>query len=330
MTPRLRTAHAAVLAAALFSSLGLQPAAAQTAGSVSHTPAGSSPDAGFISSAKQSVVTITAYSREDDLRQVRVGTGFIYHESGFVISMRSVVKNSDEVIITLPDNTMVPGKVLDFQSRYGLVLIKIEGTDHVPLRHGRSSQLTRMSIMTVIGNSLGVFPSITLASFLGREQNGFIDLGAIIPPGNCGSPVLDQEGGLAGIIIGRVYGNPDSPVSQGKIGVAIPIELICREVDEMISYFNARRGWIGMTVSNIPGSDYVRITDIIENGPSDQAGLAVGDTIIMYEGRGIRGASDLKEKVIRNAPGTTISFTLKKGPMHISHLVHVYEEFPLK
>lgn len=329
MRARLHTTYA-MLAVIVFSGLHVQSADAQTTRNVSTTGTGSSPDAGFISSAKQSVVTITVYSRDNDSRQVRVGTGFIYHESGFIISMRSVVKNSDEVVITLSDGTNVPGKVLDFQSQYGLVLIKIEGADHTPLRRGRSTQLSRMSVLTVLGNSLGVFPSITLASFLGREQNGFIDLGAIIPPGNCGSPVLDQEGRLTGIIIGRVFGNPESPVSHGKIGVAIPIELISREVDEMISYFNARRGWIGMTVANIPGSNYVWITDIIKNGPSDQAGLAVGDTIIMYEGRGIRGASDLKEKVIRNTPGTTISFTLKKGPMHISHLVHVYEEFLLK
>lgn len=329
MTVRLHTAYA-LLTAALYAGICIPQAGAQTDRNATSPPRGSSPNPGFISAAKQSVVTITAYNKDSNARQVRVGTGFIYHESGFIISMRSVIKNSAEVMVTLPDNRTVPGKVLDFQSAYGLVLIKIEGTEHAPLQHGHSAHLSRMSILTVIGNSLGVFPSVTLASYLGREHNGFIDLGAIIPPGNCGSPVLDPDGRLTGIIMGRVFGNPESSAAYGKIGVAIPIELVSREIDDMINYYNTRRGWIGMTVANIPGSDYVRITDIIKNGPSDQAGLAVGDTIIMYEGSLIRGASDLKEKVIRNTPGATVSFTLKKGAMNISHLVHVYEESPGK
>ena len=292
------------------------------------SPGSSAADAnpGFISAAKKSVVTVTAYSRSGGSSQVRVGTGFIYHRNGFIISMRSVIKNSEDIYITLPDGSVVPGRVLDLRSQYGLVLIKIEGENHPVLPRGRSSQLNRMSILTVIGNSLGVFPSLTLASYLGRERNGFLDLGAIIPPGNCGSPVLDQRGRLAGIIIGRVFDNPESSVTKGKIGVAIPIELIRHEVDDLVSYYNTRRGWIGLTVENIENSDYVRITRIAEGGPSAQAGLAVGDTIVMYEGRRLNGVADLKERVIRNAPGTKITFTLKKGSMQISHLVHVHEE----
>jgi len=275
----------------------------------------------------RSFVSIASYSRckKRSEQQILIGSGFIFHKNGYIVTLDKVVRKNDEIIVTFADDSMLPGQLLTFNSPNGLVLIKVQGEDLPAVSLGRSVTMDYSSVLTIIGNSIGIFPSITLASFMGFENNGYLDLDAFIPPGNCGSPVFDEKGLMTAIILGSVYKTNSNKVLNNKIGVALPIELMLHELNEAVKHFNTNRGSIGMTAMPVENTNFIRIIKIVKDGPADNAGLAVGDTIIMYEGKRLKSLTNLSRKVKGNIPGTLISITLKKGSRQISHLIEVGE-----
>ncbi|HUB85526.1 MAG TPA: aspartyl protease family protein [Rhizomicrobium sp.] len=69
----------------------------------------------------------------------------------------------------------------------------------------------------------------------------------------------------------------------------------------------------GMWINNTDGG--YTVVDITKGGPSDQAGLKVGDEIVSVDGKPATGIPlyEMRERLRNEAPGTVVHFTVKRG-----------------
>ncbi|MGV3592766.1 MAG: S1C family serine protease, partial [Gammaproteobacteria bacterium] len=172
------------------------------------------------------------------------GTGFVWDESGLIVTNDHVVQNADRVLIRLNDQSLWEAKVLGTAPDKDLALLKIDAPADklIPLPLGDSSQLEVGRKVIAIGNPFGLDTTLTVGvvSALGREINSLTDrtirdviqTDASINPGNSGGPLLNSLGQLIGVNTQIVS---PSGASAG-IGFAIPVNTVKRVIPQLEKY----------------------------------------------------------------------------------------------
>ena len=279
--------------------------------------------------AQASIVSVQTYVSQKGEAFWRVGTGFIYDADGFVVTRRSVIQGGDSIVVTLTDGRYGRAWVVYDDESTGTALLKLPFEDLIPVLWGKTAKLPLESPVTILGNSLGVFPSVTMATYMGVGLDGVLKLKAAIPPGNCGRPVLDLEGRVVGMLLGRETTPEGRGEERPESGVALPIERVRQEADGLLRQMKKGRGWIGISVSDLRGKDAeggVRVMALAPGGPSSLAEIAVGDTIVGFEGRRVRRVGELVRWVSDLSPDREVVFTIRKGNREIHRTVRVAEQ----
>jgi S1-C subfamily serine protease len=150
----------------------------------------------------------------------------------------------------------------------------------------------------------------------------FIQTDAAINPGNSGGPLVDMNGDVVGVnsaIFSKTGG------SLG-IGFSIPTEMVrvvlAAEEKGQVSKRGILRPWLGFTAQSVTseiaaslGFDRPRgalVSNIVENGPADQAGLKRGDVITAFNGRDIKDGEELKYRIATMPLGETATLLVKR------------------
>jgi S1-C subfamily serine protease len=207
----------------------------------------------------KAVVYITSVTVEynwflEPMPQQGTGSGVIIDLIGHVLTNRHVIKDAEQLSITLADGTEVEGKVVGEDPENDLAVLRFDpkGKALTTIQFGSSTGLKIGQKVLAIGNPFGFDRTLTtgIVSGLARPlqtEDGYviretIQTDAAINPGNSGGPLLNSSGELIGINT-AIYS--PSGASAG-VGFAVPINTAKRVVDELISYGAVRRGWIDM------------------------------------------------------------------------------------
>jgi len=276
-----------------------------------------------IKKAKVSVVSVQTFVSNNQKVWSRVGSGFIYDQDGFVVTQHNVVWGGDSIVVTLHDNRKFPANVVYYDEITKVALLKISAKDLLPLPIGKSDDLNVESLLTVLGNSLGVFPSITLGTYRGKNADGMLKMDAMIPPGNCGSPVLDEKGFAVGIFLGHVTKDIYKSREQAKTGIALPIEKVREVVENVLKH---SEGWIGISAVDLEDTSSqkgVRVLRLTPNGPADNAGICKGDTIVAFDEHPILNVKELAKKIRDMPPDYQVKLTITKGNEQLTRRVRV-------
>ena len=230
-----------------------------------------------------------------------LGSGVIISLEGYILTNNHVIEAADEIKVALQDGRTASAKVIGTDPDTDLAILKIETPQLHSITLGHSQQLRVGDVVLAIGNPFGVGQTVTsgIVSATGRNMLGintyenFIQTDAAINPGNSGGALITANGNLIGIntaIFSRSGG------SQG-IGFAIPIDLARDVMQQIIEHGEVIRGWLGVAIQNITEDlaqsfeleslDGVIISNIIRNGPADQAGLTRGDVITQINGAAV-------------------------------------------
>jgi S1-C subfamily serine protease len=159
-----------------------------------------------------------------------LGSGFIINANGEILTNFHVISGSQQVEVTLPDQSKYKATILIRDRVNDLALIKIEPKRKLTyLNLGDSDHLQVGQKVLAIGNPFGFDGTLTtgVVSTLGRtieaENNhrmeGMIQTDASINSGNSGGPLLDSQGNVIGINT-AIYGPGGGSVG---IGFALPI-----------------------------------------------------------------------------------------------------------
>ncbi len=173
----------------------------------------------------------------------------------FTRSLTRVPKGTEDprsiqVVVTLPDQTLVQAKVIGAYPEKDIAVLHLEPKDRAekdkiaklrPIKVGTSHDLDVGQYAFAIGNPFGLDYTLTkgIISALGREIEtaknrppirNVIQTDAAINPGNSGGPLLDRDGRLIGMNT-AIYS--PSGASAG-IGFAIPVDEVNRVVTRLI------------------------------------------------------------------------------------------------
>ncbi|GAB4393609.1 MAG: trypsin-like peptidase domain-containing protein [Gammaproteobacteria bacterium] len=251
-----------------------------------------------------------------------IGSGFVWNDSGFIVTNYHVVRGAAKLAVTLQNGAEFPVDVIGVEPRKDIAVLRL--TNNKALKQlaqypafelADSSQLQVGQQTIAIGNPFGLDHTLTtgVISALNRRIPGvggislryMIQTDAAINPGNSGGPLLNSEGHLIGMntAIFSASGN------SAGIGFAVPVNHIKRIVKQLIQHGRVMQAGIGVMlvgdhIARQLGIAGVIVADVLADGPAAKNGLRgtyrdrhgilhMGDVITEVDGKPVRNYDDL-------------------------------------
>jgi serine protease Do len=249
-----------------------------------------------------------------------LGSGFIVNDDGYILTNTHVVEKADKIQVTLPDKREFDASMVGIDPNSDVAVIKIDGNNLPVVTLGDSKMVEVGEWVVAIGNPYGLPQTVTagIISAEGRANIGivdyedFIQTDAAINPGNSGGPLINIFGEVIGIntaIFSRSGGY------QG-IGFAIPINMAKRVMESLITKGRVIRGWLGVIIQpvteeiaesfGLKDATGVLISDVVNGGPAEKAGIQRGDVIMSFDGKEVDDPNTLKNVVAQTDVGKTV------------------------
>jgi serine protease Do len=267
-------------------------------------------------------------SRSDRMRQTSLGSGFVIHSDGYILTNRHVIQGADEIEVSFADGKDYEAKVVGQDARTDVALIKIEPEGPLTaLTLGDSDTTEPGEWVMAIGNpfSLGNSVSVGVVSFKGRDlqlQRGtsidMIQTDAAINPGNSGGPLLNTRGEVIGINTMIVTGGA-SRVNAG-VGFSVPINVAKEILPQLRETGKVVRGWMGVTIQpltdalaetyGLEEAQGAVVTSVTPGSPAEDAGIEPDDVVLTANGKTIEDSSDLSRHIAAIPPGTAVELTV--------------------
>lgn len=268
------------------------------------------------------------------------GSGFIITETGYILTNYHVIEGSDEVKVATYDGKSYDAQIIGYDESNDIAVLKIDADGLVPVTIGDSDALRVGDDVLAIGNPLGELTfSLTkgVVSALSRDitiESGIsmslIQTDCAINSGNSGGALFNMNGEVIGITNAK-YSSSSSGTSVDNIGFAIPINTLVRIYDSIIENGFIQKSYIGITgqtisddVKQITGLEGgVRIYEVSEESPAEEAGIQVGDVIVSADGNAIKEFSDLSKLIEKTEPGTEIQLKVYRQGQYVDITVEV-------
>lgn len=232
-----------------------------------------------------------------------VGSGFVYDNTGNIITNNHVVENAKKIIVTFIDGRSYNAEIVGTDTYSDLAVIKIDVEESIlyPLIIGDSDLLKVGERVTAIGNPYGLSGSMTagIVSQIGRlipsQNSGFtipdvIQTDAAINPGNSGGPLLNMKGDVVGVTT-AIYSRDGS---FSGVGFAIPSNTVNKIIPFLIEDGLYDHPWVGITSVNITPDiaeilklEHTRgimVMSVVKDGPANKADLRGSSEIIEKDG----------------------------------------------
>ncbi|MDQ1286016.1 MAG: serine protease Do [Thermodesulfobacteriota bacterium] len=253
-----------------------------------------------------------------------MGSGVIVSPEGLILTNAHVVKDADEIKVTVSDKRSYDAKVVGIDVESDIAVVKIDATGLPIATLGDSGKLQVGEIVFAIGNPFGLNRTVTsgIVSATGRTNVGIIDYedfiqtDAAINPGNSGGPLVNIDGEVIGIntaIASRSGGY------QG-IGFAIPSSSAKLIMDDLVKEGKVKRGLLGVNIQDMnealsksfgrKDSEGALVSQVVEGSPAEKAGIKAGDIILKFNDNVVKGAAHLKNLVGKEKPGASANMSV--------------------
>jgi serine protease Do len=231
------------------------------------------------------------------------------------------VEGADEVVVTLPDKREFKAKIVGFDKRTDVAVVKIDATGLPAVKVGDVGKLKVGEWVMAIGSPFGLENTVTAGIVSAKQRDTgdylpFIQTDVAINPGNSGGPLINMRGEVVGIN-SQIYSR-----SGGFMGIsfAIPIDEAIRVSEQLRVSGRVSRGRIGVQIDQVSkdvaesiglGKAQGALVRSVESGsPADKAGIEAGDIITRFDGKVIDRATDLPRLVGNTKPGTRTTMTV--------------------
>ena len=255
-----------------------------------------------------------------------LGSGVIMDARGYLLTNAHVIRNADEILVTLYDGRQGSAEVVGVDVDTDLAVLKIAMENLHVAPTGDSSRVKVGDVVLAIGNPYDFGQTVTqgIVSATGRNRVGittfvnFIQTDADINPGNSGGALVSALGKLIGINTAIIS---SSGGSQG-IGLAIPTNLALDVLQQIIEYGHVIRGWIGIEAQIVPqdirdaaGLDEsgILVAAVLNGSPADQAGIMPGDIMTRIDGKPLYNPRATINMISQVKPGTSMELELLRG-----------------
>lgn len=230
-----------------------------------------------------------------------LGSGFIIDaKNGYIITNNHVIRDAEEVRVTLHDDSTVPAEIIGRDEKVDIAVLKVDAKKHKlqAIKFGNSDKMRVGDWIVAIGNPFGLGGTVTSGIVSARQRDinsgpydDYIQTDASINRGNSGGPMFDLKGNVIGINT-AIFSPTGGSVG---IGFAIPSNLAKPVIDQLIKYGRTKRGWLGVRIQTVTDEiaeslnlDKARgalIASVTEDGPAEKAKLKAGDIVLEFDGK---------------------------------------------
>jgi S1-C subfamily serine protease len=161
------------------------------------------------------------------VQMLSAGSGVVLDRSGFIVTNGRLFEGADQLVVALPDGTVVPAMLVGLDRGTGIALLKVDIKDLNPIEMGDMANVAVGDIVLAIGNPPGVGQTVSqgIVGAIGRDRNGidgYIETDAAIPAGGYGGALVDTSGKLIGITAVTISIGDEPP----NIRLAIPVDRV--------------------------------------------------------------------------------------------------------
>jgi len=258
------------------------------------------------------------------LGQGGLGSGIVYSEDGYIVTNAHVVGQATDVLITLSNGFLVPGVVIGADAETDVAVVQVAtDADLVPAVFAAPESIRVGQLAVAIGSPFGLSQTVTagIVSSDRRPVRGtqipdqntavpMIQTDAPINPGNSGGALVDAQGQIIGMnTLIRTDGE-----SNGNIGVgfAIASDIVAKVADGIIAGEPVQPSVLGVTGSDqdIGVQPGAVIGTIALESAAAEAGLLIGDRVVMFDGVEIQSMDDLAATVRLSDAGVPLGLTV--------------------
>ena len=288
-----------------------------------------------------SAATWDQRSREVSTEEIGYGSGTYFRaldegEGGYILTNNHVVDEGETYQIEWLDGTIMDATLVGADEGTDIAVLQFnepapEGATPVPLGDSDALQIGELAI--VIGNPGSgtevLFGTVTAGIISGLEREGVsaqgsfnrpvstIQVDAAINTGNSGGALLNAQGELVGIPTLKMTASYTT-IYEG-LGFCIPINTAKDIIEQLIENGEVVRPRLGVTVVAQDGPDEpmrnyppagVRIENVEEGSPADEAGLQTYDIITEINGVRVYTNDELIAQIDQYAAGDTVELTI--------------------
>lgn len=259
----------------------------------------------------------------------KVATGVVIDRDGHVVTTALISPRDEKITIVTTDKKEIQAEFLGMDSETHLAVVRAKDKNLIPVNMGDMKNVSPGTWVGVVSISPEETPQVTqgIVSSVSPER---LRLNVWVVRGASGSPVLDKEGRMIGILrgvyteespvvlefrekavaaSGYVFSRAEAPASG--MALAIPVDIVKSVAGEIEEKGRVQRGWLGIGIGeNEDGA--VEIVDIGKESPAELAKLEEGDIILQIDGKSLTSSEMLKKEIRRRKPGQTVTLRIKR------------------
>jgi serine protease Do len=285
-------------------------------------------------------------------RQRAIGSGFVIDSSGYIITNAHVVKGAQRVQVVLSSansddsadavlsakTNLVPARIIGVTSEIDLALLKVDVAGLRALKLASYRNLRQGESVFAFGSPEGLRNTVThgIISAVARQTDPdstmvYIQTDAPINPGNSGGPLVNVDGEVVGVdtfILSQSGGN------EG-LGFAIPCSVVNIAYQQLRKFGHLHRPEIGISVQTItqpladglklPRNFGVVISDVLPAGPSEAAGLRIGDVLLAIDGKAAGSVPYVAFHLMSRESGDRVHLDVLRGTLRLGFDVALME-----
>ena len=259
-----------------------------------------------------------------------LGSGVIIDsDEGYIITNNHVIEDAEEIKVIMFDKREMKATIVATDPPSDLAVIKVDPGGLSTVDLGNSDKLSVGEWVVAIGSPFGLHLNHTvtagIVSAVGRSSvisrnnfEDFIQHDAAINPGNSGGALFNLDGELVGI--NTAIATDGYSRANAGVGFAIPINMVKRVMEDLISDGKVTRGWLGVQIQDVDEGmakalrlkerNGAIISQVIKNSPAEDAGVEEQDVIIAVDGVKVADSSNLKNLISSGRPDDKTKLTV--------------------
>lgn len=258
-----------------------------------------------------------------DARKRYPASGIAYAED-FVLTANHVVTREENIKVTLPDGRSLDASIAGRDPGSDIALLRIAEKALTPAKTSEQVKVGQLVLALGRPNDQGIQASWGIVTTIhgparthhGGMLDGYIQTETTPYPGFSGGPLIDTEG--------EVLGLNTSGLTHGS-SLTLPVKVAWHIADALAKHGSVKRGYLGVRTQPVEIPEATRkalkreqqsgllVLWVEENGPAQNGGLFVGDTIVAVGGQPVGEPDDLFSALRSDVVGKPVEVAVLRG-----------------
>jgi len=246
----------------------------------------------------------------------------IAHAPDVVLTAAHGADREDGLEVQVGDRRL-PAQLVGRDSALDVAVLRVPGASLPPVRWVTPADRRVGSLVLAVSRPRGaVRARLGLLSAVepgfmtpwGARVDATLQADLSTRPGLAGAALADARGGVLGMIVSGGF---------RERRIVLPAETLGRVTEELLAHGRVRRGYLGVGTQPVRLQGASRaaaaqdagllVVSVESGGPSDAAGLALGDVLLALDGTELADVGDLLARLAHDAVGRSLVLKLLRG-----------------